>query len=64
MYRLLSGSCNTGPCGTFYVDDETGDVLVQGYLTTRRPPKDIPDGEDVLHIPADQWAKLIANLPR
>ncbi len=63
-YRLLASSCEDGPCGTFYVDDETGDMLVQGYDTTDRPPVAVPMGEGVVRIPADQWATLVSRLPR
>ena len=63
-YRLLAGSCDDGPCGTFYVDDETGDVLVQGYHTTDRPAAAVPAGEGVLRIPADQWATPVSRIPR
>ncbi len=60
-YRQLSGSCSDGPCPTLYIEDETGDVKAQGYITTA--PTAIPAGEDVVHIPADAWARLLAGLP-
>ncbi len=60
-YRQLAGSCDNGPCPTFYIDSTTGGVDVQGYRTTPRTP--IPDSEDVVHIPADAWARLLADLP-
>ena len=63
-YRLLAGSCDNGPCPTLYVDDLTGDVLVQGYVTTDTPPDSVPAGEDVLLIPAAAWQKLLAQLGR
>lgn len=63
-YRLLAGTCSDGPCPTLYIDDSTGDVLVQGYETTAAPPKAVPTGEGVLHIPAADWQKLLAQLPR
>lgn len=59
-YQLLAGSCDSGPCPTFYVRDD-GQVKVQGYRTT--PPGPIPTEEDVVDIPADAWARLLANLP-
>ena len=62
-YRVLAGTCSDGPCPTFYVDDVTGDVLVQGYLTSERPPSAIPTGESVLQIPAADWRKLLSQLP-
>lgn len=63
-YRLLAESCDNGPCPTFYVDDSTGDVLVQGYTTTDLPPGDMPDGEGVVRIDATAWAKLLSRLDR
>lgn len=63
-YRLLANSCDGGPCPTLYVDDLTGDVLVQGYVTTDAPPTAVPAGEDVLLIPAAAWQKLLSQLPR
>jgi hypothetical protein len=60
-YHHLARSCDTGPCPTFYVDDTTGGVDVQGYRTTSR--MDIPVREDVVHIPAQDWARLLADLP-
>ncbi len=60
-YRLLSGSCSNGPCPTFHVDDRTRDVLVQGYRIDSPIP--LPDGEDVVHIPADAWGRLMRDLP-
>lgn len=61
-YREFAGSCDEGPCPTFYVDDTTGDVLVQGYMTTDRPPGGLPTGEDVVRIDAAAWAKLTTQL--
>lgn len=63
-YRLLAGSCDNGPCPNFWVDDSTGDVLVQGYVTSAAPPDAVPDGEAVLHIPAEAWQKLLSRLGR
>lgn len=60
-YRLLAESCDEGPCPTFYADDVTGDVKVQGYVT--EAPGPLPDGEGVVHIPADAWRRLLADLP-
>lgn len=61
-YRLLAGSCDDGPCPTFYVDDKTGDVLVQGYLTGHTPPTGLPDGEGVVRIDKAAWATLLRRL--
>jgi hypothetical protein len=63
MYRPLSNSCSGGPCPTFYVDDATGDVIVQGYTTGERPGAADPD-EGFLHIPAAAWKTLLDRLPR
>lgn len=60
-YRLLAGSCDGGPCPTFHIDGEDGGVIVQGYLADS--PVVLPPGEDVVHIPADAWERLLANLP-
>lgn len=61
MYRLLSESCSGGPCPTLYVDDETGDVAVQGY--TMISPAPVPLGEDMVRIPQDAWMRLLSGLP-
>lgn len=60
-YRLLAGSCDSGPCPTFYVDDASGDVIVQGYLTGEAPVTP-PTGEGFLHIPAAAWQRLMTDL--
>ncbi len=57
-YRLLADSgCHDGTCPTFYVDTETGTVLVRGYG---------PDGvtEIDVTIPQDRWTVLMSNLAR
>lgn len=61
-YRLLAGSCDDGPCPTFYVDDVTGDVLVQGYKTAA--PMPLPNEEDAVLIPAEAWRRLLSRLPQ
>lgn len=61
-YRLLAGTCNDGPCPTLWIDDQTGDVLVQGYVTSHCPPVTVPLEEDVVRIPAAAWQKLLRNL--
>lgn len=63
MYRVLSNTCSGGPCPTLYVDDATGDVIVQGYTTTEQPGTADPD-EGFLRIPATAWATLLARLPK
>ncbi len=61
-YRLLAGTCNDGPCPNLWIDDTTGDVLVQGYVTSDRPPTDVPTGESVVRIDAAAWQKLLRKL--
>lgn len=63
-YRVLASSCDDGPCPTFHVDDVSGDVLVQGYLTSDRPGVDIPAGESVVRIDAAAWRTLTEQLDR
>lgn len=60
-YELLAGSCDSGPCPAFHRDRATGDVKVQGYITGSPVP--LPSGEDVVHIPAEAWARLMSRLP-
>jgi hypothetical protein len=60
-YELLAGSCDGGPCPAFHRDQVTGDVKVQGYIT--ESPVPLPSGEDVVHIPAEAWARLLSRLP-
>lgn len=61
MYHELANSCSGGPCPTIHVEETSRDVLVQGYLTSTPIP--VPTGEDVVHIPADAWRRLLADLP-
>jgi len=60
-WRLLAESCDTGPCPTLYTEPESGEVTVQGYRTS--PPGPIPAHEDVVLIPAKDWATLLSRLP-
>lgn len=60
-YTQLAGSCSNGPCPTFHINDVTNDVLVQGYRIDSPIP--VPPGEDVVHIPADAWMRLLRDLP-
>jgi hypothetical protein len=60
MSRLLAGSCDEGPCPTLWLEP-SGDVKVQGYVTTFDRP--VPAGEDVVHIDAAAWGRLLADLP-
>jgi hypothetical protein len=60
MFTTIGESCHNGSCPTLR-RDERGDVEVQGYRTTPSCP--IPTNEDVVLIPADAWARLLADLP-
>lgn len=62
MLETIGESCHNGPCPTLHRDTVTGEVKVQGYVTTQDGLK-IPAGEDVVAIPADAWARLLADLP-
>ncbi len=58
-YRLLADSgCTDGTCPTFFIDDDSGDVLVRGY-----DPAD-PNVEIDVRIPAARWAVLMTNVGR
>lgn len=59
----IATSCDDGDCPTVYVDDLSGDVLVQGYVSTDQP-KDLPVGEDLVRIPAADWKRLLSQLQR
>ena len=59
--RLQANSCDGGPCPTFHFDDPAV-VRVQGYVTSL-PGSRVPAGEDVIAIPPDAWARLLADLP-
>jgi hypothetical protein len=61
--RKIAETCDDGDCPTVYEDDLTGDVLVQGYVTTSQRPA-TPIGEDVVRIPAADWRKLMTQLSR
>jgi hypothetical protein len=59
-WQQLAGSCENGPCPTFYIDDETGNVRVQGNRTTAHVA--MPDHEDMIEIPAAAWRKLLSQV--
>ena len=63
-YRVLASSCDEGPCPTFHIDDATGDVLVEGYVTSDQPVVDVPSGETVVRIDAAAWHTLTSQLGR
>lgn len=55
---LANSDCPDGDCPTFFVDDDSGDVIVRGY-----DPADL-DRELDVRIPAASWAHLVGQLPR
>lgn len=59
-WKKIAISCEQGPCPTFYVDEVTGDVRVQGNRTT--PHEEIPSHEEMVEIPAADWRNLIAQI--
>lgn len=59
---ILEESCHNGPCPTLHRKPASGKVKVQGYVTGL-DGEDPPDGEDTVAIPADAWARLLADLP-
>lgn len=59
--RLIATTCTDGDCPKLYVDDSTGDVVLQGYLTSGAPT---PDGEALMRIPAGDWRTLLGQLDR
>lgn len=61
-WETLSNTCHNGPCPTAHRENTTGDVKVQGYVTTA-DELNVPAGEDIVFIPADAWARLLADLP-
>lgn len=60
-FRLIANTCEGGPCPRIWIDEETGDVIVQGYLTDKAP-KPPPSGEGFLRIPPADWHKLISQV--
>jgi hypothetical protein len=55
MFRVIgSTSCRGGNCPTVLLDDETGEVLVQGYEPIPQELSEVgpvPAGEAVVRIP-------------
>lgn len=54
-----SRSCEGGNCPTIWRDPTTGTVRVRGT-----DPTDPDRAERDVDIPADEWAYLVAQLPR
>jgi len=61
-YRLLAGTCSNGPCPTFWQDDATGRVKVQGDLTD--PVTAMPAHEGIVEFSPEDWRTLLEQLPR
>lgn len=61
-WRLLAGTCSNGPCPTFWQDDETGRIKVQGDLTT--PVTPMPAHEGIVEFSPEDWRALLEQLPR
>ncbi|MGI8814131.1 MAG: hypothetical protein ACR2G2_02230 [Pseudonocardia sp.] len=60
-FRIIADSCPDGPCPRFVLDEVSGDVFVQGYLTDEQPVS-LPTGEGFLRIPAAAWRDMFAQL--
>lgn len=60
--EILSSSCASNTCPTIYRSDR-GTVVVQGYtISGSRAGVDLPDGEQLVEIPAEllaQAARLV-----
>lgn len=61
-YRLLAGTCSNGPCPTFWQDDETGRVKVQGDKTD--PVQPMPAHEGIVEFSPEDWRTLLEQLPK
>lgn len=60
-WRKLAGTCSNGPCPTFWTDDETGTVKVQGDKTT--PVEPMPAHEGIVEFTSENWRALLEQLP-
>lgn len=58
--RKVAGVCDDGDCPTIYVDEETGDVVVQGALSSAVAT---PPGEGLVRMSAADWKRLLSQLP-
>ncbi len=56
MFKRIRGTCHEGNvCPTLMLDTETNEVLVQGHVfdPIKGAALRIPDGEDVVRVPAE-----------
>jgi hypothetical protein len=60
--RATSSNCDDGECPNIQQHGTTGPFRIQGYAVKDRSGLTLPDGEDVVEIPADVMANLIAQL--
>lgn len=60
--RATSPGCEDGTCPNIKQDGTTGAYRIQGYRVADRTGLNLPDGEDVVEIPADVMAHLLAQL--
>jgi hypothetical protein len=61
-WRKLAGNCSNGPCPTFWLDDETGRVKVQGDKTD--PVEPMPAHEGIVEFSPEDWQALLEQLPQ
>lgn len=57
-----SPGCSDGTCPNIKRHGTTGPFRIQGYVVKDRAGLDLPEGEDVIEIPADVMAHLLAQL--
>ena len=60
-FRIIADSCPDGPCPRLVLDEVSGDVFVQGYLTDEQLVS-LPTGEGFPRIPAGAWRDMLAQL--
>jgi hypothetical protein len=61
-WHQLAGTCSNGPCPTFWQDDETGRVKVQGDKAD--PVTPMPAHEGIVEFSPEDWRALLEQLPR
>lgn len=60
--RATSPNCEDGTCPNIKQHGATGAFRIQGYKVLDRTALNLPDGEDVVEIPADVMAYLLLQL--
>ncbi len=58
--RLLATTCQDGDCPKLYLDEETGDIVLQGYVTDVPAPA----GEGGVRMSRAEWDTLLAQFGR